>query len=109
MIFDYQHFENNMLPGGKLKCIQILERLDEVLKEILFNEIKEGNKIFDVTTGWPEPDSIIVQTRYAFKKKYKKEGTWYKEHNDPHYSQCEYSSENSSHLLVCPFKRKVLQ
>jgi len=92
-----------MLPNDILKSIKILENLNGSLKEILFDELKEGNRIFDVTTGWPKPDSIIVQTRYSFKKRYKKEGIAFKKLDDPHYWKYEYSSNNPIHLLVCPF------
>jgi len=103
MTFEPAHFQNNMLPHDILKCITILEELDGSLKEILLAETAAGNRIFDVLTGWPEPESILVLIRHAFKKKHKKAGIKYQQLNDPHYWNEEYSSTDPVHLLVCPF------
>ena len=103
MIFEPSHFQNAMLPGEILKCARILETLDGCLKEILFQEIGLGNGIFDVTNGWPGPNSILVTTRYPFKKKHRKKGITHRELKDPHYWKEEYSSHKPIHLLVCPF------
>jgi hypothetical protein len=104
MIFEHSHFQNAMLPGDFMKCIRILEALDERLKEILFEEIEEGNRIFDVTAGWPEKDGIMVQMRFPFKKKHRKLGVDYKTLQDPHYWKEEYSTGTPAHFLICPFE-----
>lgn len=92
-----------MLPGDILKSINVLESLAAGLKEILLAEVAAGNKIFDVLTGWPEPDSILVMLRHPFKKKHDKTGIKYKQLHDPHYWNEEYSSNAPVQLLVCPF------
>jgi len=103
MAFDYYHFENNQLPHEVIKSVEILENLNEQLKEIIIEEIKQENKIFDVSTGWPEKDSIVVQMKNTFKNKYEKEGITFTKNKDRHYSKEEYASKEPLHLVVCPF------
>ena len=94
--------KNNQTDSQNEELLKLVEQLDSRLAEILISEIKLKNKIFDVAGGWPKPDSIFVQLRYKFKKKYIAVDVNFEPMYDPHKWGDEYSTNSPVHLLVCP-------
>ncbi|MBK1877086.1 hypothetical protein [Pelagicoccus mobilis] len=101
MKFDSSHFKATASMVDQM--IALLDEFAPELKAILQAEIKEGNKISEVSKGWPETNSIFVQTSRPFKKRYDEPKIEYKNLNDPHYWKEEYTTKNKRNLLVCPF------
>lgn len=100
MELDYKNFSGNRLPKEIFEMLELVDSLYDPLKEILFHELDQGNKISGVDMGFPSEDSIIVQLTETFGKKYIIEGVEFKELNDPHYWMLEYSFGDPVHLVV---------
>lgn len=100
MELDYKNFSGNRLPKEIFSMIELVDRIYDRLKEILFNELEQGNKISGMDKGFPSENSIIVQLSEPFSKKYEIEGVEFKELNDPHYWMLEYSFGDPVQLVV---------
>lgn len=100
MPFDNNSFSQTLLPREITQYTDLLQRLNPGLTEILQEEINHGNKIVNVSTGWPEDKSIVVSVSLPFHKQHEREGITFEISNDPHYWKQGYSSKNPKHLLV---------
>jgi len=103
MDIDYRHFHSNKTYKEISASLALFHKLNSSLKEIVFEELKLGNVILDISEGYPKPGSIFVSLSNGFMKKHSVEGVDYKELTDPHYWKEEYSCGEPLHLISCPF------
>ena len=76
---------------------ELLKLLDLRLQKILESELNKGNKIVEVSKGWPGQNSIIVQLANALQVDHiLEQGIVYRYTNDPHYWIHEYSTDDSN-------------
>ncbi|MBK1880721.1 hypothetical protein JIN87_27815 [Pelagicoccus mobilis] len=101
MKFEASHF--NPASRWNPESVALLEKLDTRLQKILEFEIEEGNRVFEVSGGWPESDSVFVKTSRPFRNGYEEKGIEFRKVNDPHYWKEEYTSKKPTHILACPF------
>lgn len=82
-----------------------IENFNKVLKEILDEEIRLGNRIFEVSEGWPKETTIMIVLEKEFLSPVARnlEGIEYRELNDPHYWKAEYYDKYTGHILACKF------
>jgi [ribosomal protein S5]-alanine N-acetyltransferase len=83
--------------------VPALSVLDARLKTILQAEIAAGNEIAETGGGWPDRDSVFVRLRQTFytRPSALADGVEYKELNDPHWWQAEFSTRSPRHILAC--------
>lgn len=83
----------------------LLKNLSDPLKAILQSELTSGNTIREVSSGWPDEDSIIVLLATSFKRVYLvADFVQFREVNDRHYWKAEYYDSMTKHMLVCGFE-----
>lgn len=72
------------------------------LRAILEAELAAGNEVAETSTGWPDPDSVFVRLRNAFRSRATPlpEGVEYQELNDPHWWKAEYRASKPRHVLA---------
>src|SRR5690606_19684065 len=83
----HNFFINALKPAEVMQYMRLLEGLPVLLKSLIQEEITAGNKIVSVSTGWPEPDSIMVAMQRPFSRRYDTEGLVYEEQHDAHYGK----------------------
>ena len=103
MEIDYRHFASNKLPGDIIKMIGLFEKINPLLKELVFRELEEGNIIYDVTMDYPEPGSVHISMQSEFMLRHELKEVTYNELQDHHYWKGEYSVGKPAHLVTCPF------
>ncbi|MDR6342620.1 hypothetical protein HNQ91_005704 [Filimonas zeae] len=85
---------------------ELLEKLSQPLKQILQSELQAGNTIREISSGWPEPQSIFVLLESPFTSEYQiTHPIEFREINDRHYWKAEYLDAAYKHLLVCGFEK----
>ena len=89
---------------------KIIDRLSEVLKNILEAELKAGNKVietFECKEGdsFPEPNAIMVFLLKPFMTPIQRNITDvdFRNVNDPHYWKAEYNDKKNIQYLCCKF------
>lgn len=96
--------EYELTAGAWLEHMRkpILDRLHPALRGILEVELAAGNRIREVTTGNPDPDSVTVRLEEPFhhRKTMLPDGVRYTEVNDPHWWVGEFATANPRHLLI---------
>ena len=75
--------------------------LNQELSNIVEAELKSGNLISDISTGWPEDKSVVV----SFSKKISSEHSLSKNIeysclNDPHYWTHQYTTKKPIHMVI---------
>ena len=104
MTITTSHFvEHSSNPEDEVQKMVIRTGLlNNSLRELLARELQCGNKIFEVTTGWPYVGSVFVLLERRFSKAYQEDTLVYSEINDPHYWFAQYhTKEEPQHLLGC--------
>jgi len=79
-----------------------LAALHPSLQPILRAELAAGNELAEMSTGWPDADSVFVRLRHAFRTRPAPlpAGVEYHEPNDPHWWKADYSSTSPRHVLA---------
>lgn len=81
------------------------EKLSWLLREILYSELQQGNTIREISSGWPEPQSVFVLLDRPFISEYQiTHPIEFREINDRHYWKAEYFDKEQKHLLACGFE-----
>lgn len=72
------------------------------LRAILEAELTAGNEVAETSSGWPDPDSVFVRLRHAFRSRPAQlpEDVEYAELNDPHWWKAEYRASKPRHTLA---------
>jgi hypothetical protein len=85
----------------------MLSGLCPALAGILAAEVAAGNRVGEVSRGWPEPASIVVGLTQPFRAVLPglPAGVVLREVNDTHWWKAEYHHADSGHLLICPFPK----
>lgn len=80
----------------------ILDQLHPDLRAILEVELAAGNRIREIRTDMPDPDSIAVRLEEPFhhRRTALPKGVVYTELNDPHWWVAEFAVGNPRHLLI---------
>ena len=82
--------------------LDLLYKLPASLQLIIQAELKAGNKIEDVSEGYPDKGSICVGFFKRFGRHHETGDVTYNLTNDPHYWYADYATTGSPrHLLVC--------
>ena len=82
---------------------EIIELLHPELRKIVEHELNLGNKIFEISSGWGGPTSILVILEFPFKKSYAITNIEHLEVNDPHYWKSEYHYAALKQSIACKF------
>ena len=84
-----------------------LKSLHPGLREVLNRELRAGNEIREITSGWPKPMSILILLQHTFRTADvpPPSGISYSEVNDPHYWLAEFCHQASGQIVACPFPR----
>jgi hypothetical protein len=80
-----------------------LAALHPSLKPILEAELAAGNEVAELSTGWPDPDSVFVRMRKPFRTHPTPlpEDVAYNEPNDDHWWKADYGTRAPRHVLAC--------
>lgn len=79
--------------------------LNNSLRELPDSELLSGNKICEVTSGWPHAGSVFVLLKRRFSKTYQEDTLQYSEINDPHYWFAQYhTKEEPLHSLYAQWE-----
>lgn len=99
MQIEYFHFLNILKPLEVLQAIETLQGFNKSLNNILILELLEGNKIVDVSIGWPFEDAISVSLQLPFFRDYEEKGVRWIPSNDLHYGGSKYLSDKPVHII----------
>ena len=85
------------------EALMLLQQLHPALQAILDAELKAGNRVLSVSTGYPDKDSISVCLARRFQSKYQTSAQVdYELEKDPHYGYAGYTTrEVPRHNLLC--------
>jgi hypothetical protein len=98
-------FIANILPREKIAFLKLLELFDVKLLQILKEELRQGNRILNVS-GTVSDETVVVVLSQPFKSKYEKHGLQFSSLNDPHDGGDYYSTPQPKPCtLVAPLKR----
>lgn len=81
----------------------LIKNFSVQLTKILKSELELGNSIDEVSSGWPNENSIFILLKFPFKNEYVVEDIEFTKVYDPHYWKSEYFDKNTNHLLACRF------
>jgi len=73
------------------------------LKEILNEEIKMGNKIYETAFGWPYSNAIFIYLYKGFLGTYSIPDVKFEEINDAHFWKSQYHDTRINDILACMF------
>lgn len=89
-------------PAEVNNMLALLHRLPSSLQFIVDAELKAGNKLEDISEGYPDEGSICACFFKRFRNNYRINDVKYAVTNDPHYWYADYSTiDIPRHLLVC--------
>ena len=93
------------ISGEEMIDQMLLGQFDQNLSSILNNELRAGNKIAEVWSGWPHRESIFVILEKPFMVQHQGHfrNIEFKEINDPHFWKSEYVNTDTQHCLACRF------
>ena len=98
-----EHFRNAELPGSNIESLNTLNELNQNLMTILVSELQAGNKIYSVTSDYPEEGAISVSLCEPFYSFCDNQLIVYSKETDPHYNKQSYSMcDKPVHQLVSP-------
>lgn len=83
-----------------------LYKLSNELEKILFNELKAGNTIKEISVGgFEDKEHLFIFLNKSFIKKVIKDTKKIKyiEINDPHYWKAQYTDIKNKQTIACPF------
>lgn len=83
-----------------------LHKLNNELEKILYNELKAGNKIREISVGGFGDEKhlyIILNKTFITKIMNNYNNIKYMEINDPHYWKAEYTDIKNKQTIACPF------
>ena len=80
-----------------------LAEFSVILKTIMDEELRAGNKIVETSEGWPAAPTIMVLLGKPFAKAYTIAGVELREINDPHWWKSELYDVETKHILACKF------
>ena len=83
-----------------------LYKLSDELEKILYNELKSGNTIREISVGgFEDKEHLFIFLNKPFIEKVIKDtkNTKYIEINDPHYWKAEYTDIKNKQTIACPF------
>ena len=83
-----------------------LYKLSNELEKILYNELKAGNKIREISVGGFEDEKhlyIFLNKTFITKIVNNYNNIKYMEINDPHYWKAEYTDIKNKQTIACPF------
>ncbi|MEI0489090.1 hypothetical protein [Brachyspira pulli] len=83
-----------------------LYKLSDELEKILYNELKSGNTIREISVGgFEDKEYLFIFLNKPFIEKVIKDtkNTKYIEINDPHYWKAEYTDIQNKQTIACPF------
>ena len=83
-----------------------LYKLSDELEKILYNELKAGNTIREISVGgFEDKEHLFIFLNKPFIEKVIKDtkNTKYIEINDPHYWKSEYTDIQNKQTIACPF------
>ena len=87
-----------------MKNINVINALQPDLKEILESELRLGNRISEISTGWWSQESVLIILVQPFKKIYVlTENIEFLNVDDPHYWKAEYHCKSLLQVLACRF------
>jgi hypothetical protein len=97
---------NADLPFEKLALLERAGKLDPRLASMLWEEISNGNFIWEAGYDFPSDDSLYVSLSHPFRKVHKvSEDLTYSEKPDPHYNTACYVTQDSvPHALCAPIR-----
>ena len=81
-----------------------LSKLNNELEKILYSELKEGNKIREISVGgFGDEEHLFIFLDKPFTSKIEISNVKYKEINDPHYWKEEYTDLKNKQTVACYF------
>ena len=81
-----------------------LYKLSNELEKILFNELKAGNKIREISVGgFGDEKHLYIFLNKTFINKKNYNNIKYIEINDPHYWKAEYTDIKNKQTIACTF------
>lgn len=86
--------------------VKLIDGYCGVLKEILLEELRLGNRIIEMFDGdWPCPNIKAICLEYPFKTPIRRrmKGIIYREINDPRYWKSDYFDKERNLILTCGF------
>ncbi len=99
-----RHFLKSLSPKEKLAYLKKLAGIDNKIMDVLYEELKRGNIILSVVSGWPEANSISICLQKKFSKNYSTVDLEYSHINDVHYGAYQYTTRYEPfHSIICSF------
>lgn len=96
-------FISTLLPKQKIAYLKKLNNFDPKLLLILNDEVKQGNKILNVSDL--SDDTMVVLLSHPFKRRYQANGFQFESSNNLHDGGDSYSTHQlKSHTLTAPLK-----
>lgn len=103
MRYEEKHLSGNLIKDSKFRkeILDYANLLNPIMKKILDNELRLGNKISCASSNYPDQGSLNVTLAERFKGKYKFKNVDYTKINDPHYWFEDYTSAaDPRHMIL---------